>query len=235
MAIIDSIKTAMPVPVRKVLGRMRAAFRRVVLDLAIRRVAALPAGTMPGTTTLAVLRYGWGNTGWSAKPEYIAEIARRALQSRGPILECGSGLSTILLGLLADKSGLRVWALEHDSGWHERNRQTLARYGIRGVELCYAPLTAHGGFDWYSPPLERMPRDFGVVICDGPPETTPGGRYGLFPVMKDCLAADCVVLLDDTKRPGERKILERWAKENGTTSTFGGSEESYAIVTIQPS
>ncbi len=235
MTLVDAIKRAMPVPLRKILARVHAIFRRSVLDLAIRRVAALPAHAMPGSCTLAALRYGWGNTGWSAKPEYIEEIARLAMKATGPVLECGSGLSTILLGLLAGKMGLRVWALEHDPGWHERNRAILEQYGIRSVELCYAPLIAHGRFDWYSPPLERMPRSFSFVVCDGPPDSTPGGRYGLLPVMKDYMAPDCIVLLDDTKRPGERKILERWAREAGTASVFGGAEQSYAIVTIRSS
>lgn len=54
----------------------------------------------------------------------------------GPILEWGSGLSTVLLGLAAQRQGNTVWSLEHDPLWAGRVASTLDRYGVTSVRLC---------------------------------------------------------------------------------------------------
>jgi hypothetical protein len=58
-----------------------------------------------------------------------------------------------------------------------------------------------------------MPPAFQLVICDGPPGETPGGRYGLWPVLGQRLAPGAVILLDDADRPGEEEVLRRWSTE----------------------
>ncbi len=65
------------------------------------------------------------------------------------------------------------------------------------------------------------------MVCDGPPETTRGGRYGLVPVMLEKLRADCTILLDDGAREGERETAERWAKLLGCTPEIIGTEKPY--------
>lgn len=175
---------------------------------------------------------GWGNHGWSANIDYLEKISRLAMVTPGYILECGSGLSSLLLGLLAEKGRIRMWSLEHDSDWFDRNRETLERYGVQAVKLCLAPLREYEGFSWYAPSQGSLPAKFSLVICDGPPGTTPGGRYGLLPVMKQQLTDECVVLLDDAHREEERQILERWRKEYGTKHLFAGPEGRYAVVTF---
>ena len=51
--------------------------------------------------TLAWLRQGWGNEGYSADTSYLEAIRHWASRVHGPILECGSGLTTLLLGIVA--------------------------------------------------------------------------------------------------------------------------------------
>jgi len=62
-----------------------------------------------------------------------------------------------------------------------------------------------------------MPRRFALVVCDGPPADTPGGRYGLVPVMREHLSRGCVILLDDAEREHERTIALRWQTELSTS------------------
>lgn len=73
-----------------------------------------------------------------------------------------------------------------------------------------SPLKDYGDFCWYDAPLESMPDSFSLVICDGPPGATKGGRYGLVPFMRDRLRSGCVILLDDAEREEERTIAARW-------------------------
>ena len=77
-----------------------------------------------------------------------------------------------------------------------------------------------------------MPKDFSLVICDGPPARTPGGRYGLLPVMKSHLRPGCVILLDDVSRLEEREIIARWAEESGAKYSFEGAEKPFGILTL---
>ena len=78
------------------------------------------------------------------------------------------------------------------------------------MHLCLAPLRSYGEYQWYTPPRDAMPGRFSLVICEGPPGHTPGGRYGLLPVMHDRLAPGTVILLDDAARESEAQMLLKW-------------------------
>jgi Methyltransferase domain len=174
------------------------------------------------------VRMGWGNEGWSADTAYLEAVCNWAGQVKGPILECGSGLTTLLLGLIA---GDQVTTLEHLPKWKNRVQQTAAKYSVP-VNLFTAPLVDYGGFHWYSlPPL--LPAGFELVICDGPPSATVGGRYGLLPVAGSLLAQNAVILMDDVERSDEQAIIARWKREFGVRSEeHATSEGAYAVVRL---
>ena len=78
-----------------------------------------------------------------------------------------------------------------------------------------------------------MPR-FHLVICDGPTETTPGGRYGILRVMAAHLADDAIVLLDDADTAIGRAALARWQDEGlARVELREGPDGAFAIVTVQ--
>jgi hypothetical protein len=79
------------------------------------------------------------------------------------------------------------------------------------VHIRPAPLEEKGEFAWYRVP-NGLPDWFALVICDGPPGTTEGGRYGLMPVMRERLTGS-IIVLDDTNRTKEQAILNRWCSE----------------------
>lgn len=171
---------------------------------------------------------GWGNEGWSADTAYLKALCRWASQVQGPILECGSGLSTILLGIVAPG---RVTTLEHLPKWQERVQQAAKLHSI-GINVLAAPLVDYGGFAWYSL-SESLAKNYELVICDGPPSDTPGGRYGLLPVARRLLAKNGVILMDDVERHDERVIIERWKSEFGIIcEEHRTSSGAYAIVRV---
>lgn len=165
---------------------------------------------------LARLREAWGNGKWSARVDYLYACLALALRGSGPILECGSGLTTLVLGVASRHSGRPVISLEHDAGWARATKESLCQHELAQVAVRHAPLKDYGGFQWYDISGLDLPGDFSLVVCDGPPGSTPGGRYGLMPVMHDFLSSDCLILLDDTERPGEQEVLARWQREFGT-------------------
>jgi len=211
---------------------LRPACRELVFQRAMKRFLADPmACARAGHPVLRDLVYGWGNEPSSAQDEYLAACIVEASAAEGPILECGSGLSTLIVGEIARRRGLAHWALEHTTRWAATVIARLERYGIDRTTLCVAPLRDHGDFAWYAPPLEKMPASFALVVCDGPPGTTRGGRYGLAPVVGDRLEPGCVLLLDDAGRDEERAIAKRWQEELGATIEVCGRAKPYIRMT----
>lgn len=181
---------------------------------------------------LSDLEYGWGNAGWSGQPEYLQACARAAMSGDAPILECGSDVSTLVVGSVAQPAGRTLWSLEHLPQWAARVQQCLDAYGITAVRLCVAPLRDYGPFEWYAPPLSELPAQFGVVICDGPPSMTRGGRYGLLPMMRARLQPGSVILLDDAVREDERSIAERWSREFHCAYVRHGKDKPFFQITL---
>lgn len=211
---------------------MKRIWRRRKLGKAIAEISALDAGKIPNQDLLERLRDGWGNVGASAGAEYLENMYRLAVEADGPILECGTGVSTILLGLAAKKNAnVKIWSFEQSPEWAGQIKKALDRHGL-DVKVCDTPLRDFGDYSWYEKPTEPIPDDFRLVVCDGPPGSTPGGRYGLFPQISSNFASNCKVMLDDANREKEQQALERWQNENDLKVDFGGQERAYALITV---
>ena len=221
--------------IREIRDRAIKYVREYYFRRALSEIASLPAGEFPNHQLLQRLWTGWGNQSYSGHPEYLEEVIRRAATTSDPVLECGSGLTTILLGLFAGRRGINVWTLEHDPEWYHRMAVAMRRYRIEGVELTLAPLCSYGDFVWYGTPIDRMPKRFGLVVCDGPPQkTTKGDRYGLLPVMRESLNAGSVILFDDVKPEGPDPIVSRWVQEVRASAKVFSSRpsDSYAVIVV---
>jgi hypothetical protein len=190
------------------------------LDPVIEKLASLKKDEVPSRNLLSELLTEWSNDAYVANLDYLEEVAKTSIASDGPILECGSGATTILLAALAARRGVEVWSLEHSSEWHQRVVGVLRGEGLGSMNVALVPLISYGDFDWYAPPLARMPSNFSLVICDGPPGTTKGGRHGLIPIMGDRMSSHCIVLLDDAGRDGEQQLMSRWEIEAGFDARF---------------
>ena len=227
MSALRQLKRMVPAPLKRAAkgALLDRTFRR-----GVRRVASLPCGVVPTRESLNDLLAGWGNEGFAAQVDYLEEVSRRAAETSGPILECGSGLTSVMLGLLAGRRGIQTWSLEHVSEWRARVTRVLERFEIPNVQICSAPLRSFGEFDWYNAPLAALPEEFQLVICDGPPGATAGGRYGLLPVLGERLPAGSVILLDDATRPGEVEVLQRWASETKLRVSLP-DENKFAVIT----
>src|SRR5215207_5267641 len=105
----------------------KSALLAYIFRHAMRDLAKLSPGEMPSRELLKKLRLGWDNQGWDAKLGYLEEIIRRALATKGPILECGSGLTSLVLGHLVGRRKVETWSLEHNADWHRRVANAIAR------------------------------------------------------------------------------------------------------------
>lgn len=175
---------------------------------------------------LRVLSYGWGNRGFRARVEYLQRAIQFAMQSGDAILECGSGLSTLLVGYAALRQGKRQYvALEHIEQWYARTKEGLVRLRVADeVELQHRRLITYADCDWYEIDAALRARRFDLVLCDGPPSSTRGGRVGLAQLFGDALSGDCEVLLDDAQRSGEKTTLKQWRAIREIRTLEAGSD-----------
>lgn len=158
-------------------------------------------------------------SGWWALPAdtllFLSDYIGRVRPKR--ILEIGSGASTIWTGTFAKQAGASLVSLEHDGSYAEKTRTLIDQYGLTGtVSLLHAPLKPvqvdEKTFDWYDHTLlSSLDGPFDLVIVDGPPEATGDmARYPAFPLVEGLLSETCLVVLDDTHRENEKKILDDW-------------------------
>lgn len=220
-------RTLVPVWVRRGVDRVR---RNFVFCRAMRRLQASGSAEEVSATVLLDLIYGWANGSWSTGPEYAQVCMEAGEQVDGPILECGSGLSTLLLGWATRHSGAEVWAFEHKEEWADQVRKELDKYDLNNVTIFTTPLRDYGNFVWYDPPLGDLPEDFGLVVCDGPPGDVKGHRYGVVPVMREHFAPNVLILMDDADREGERRVLDKWCRSEEGMYSIEGNEETFAKV-----
>jgi hypothetical protein len=197
--------------------KIKSINRERRLGAAMRRFASVAENRIPAGDDLADLGRAWGEDGYRAVGGYLEEVARRAVEARGPILEIGSGLTTLILGALTARRGLPVWTLEHHPHYFRQTQESIKTHNLPNLHLTFAPLRDYGEFCWYDAPLDTLPRDFSLVIADGPPGDVKGGRFGLLPVLRSHFASEVIVLLDDAEREQEKVVLRRWECEFGLT------------------
>jgi predicted O-methyltransferase YrrM len=181
---------------------------------------------------LTELCTNWGNESWPAKEELLAAIAAHAWETKGTILECGCGLSTVLLALIARHKGQRVVSIEHIEDYAIAIRSTLRRFDLANVEILVSPLVAYQDYDWYELPEGTFgEQEISLVVCDGPPEATRGCRHGVLPVTLPFLRHGAVILLDDVQAGGA-SVLARWKKEYGLDAVIEGVVKPYGRIVI---
>jgi glycosyltransferase involved in cell wall biosynthesis len=125
------------------------------------------------------------------------------------IVECGSGLSTVVLARYALFTGATVLSLEHQRNYYNQTRNLLQRYGVEsGVKLTLCDLVG-------SPPMydHDIPEGVDFLLIDGPPEAT-GGRASTLPAVLPYMATGWQAWLDDSTRVLERTALQAWKKEH---------------------
>lgn len=212
MSMLPLVKKVIPGSVK---DKLKSINRDRRLDAAMNQLAAVPANEVPGEDVLTELAEAWGEDGYRAGSGYLEEVARWATRAQGPVLEIGSGLTTLILGSIVGRRGLPVWTLEHHPDYFGNTEAKLNRYDLANVHLTLAPLRDYGDFCWYDPPRAELPREFSLIVADGPPGDVKGGRFGLLPVLRSHFASGAVVLLDDAERPKEKAVLQQWASEYG--------------------
>lgn len=152
------------------------------------------------------------NNNYAADPGVLALLVGVARKCRGPIIETGSGLSSLAMGAVSDS---QVYSLEHVDFYAGQTISWCESAGVSNVGVCYAPLKDF----WYDVDRFDLPKKFALGFCDGPPRLY-GTRMRFF----DVIAPRCsAVVVDDIKQDIKyaRKV-EEWGLAHGFSMTILG-------------
>lgn len=160
---------------------------------------------------------------WSTYPDFLKVIVSK-LQKEKPItvVECGSGVSTIVSAYIFKKNNQgHIFSLEHDKLYYNISKNEIKRQQIEEyITLIYAPLKIFKikgkMWTWYdTSEIKKRIKKIDFLLVDGPPGfLQKHSRYPAFPVLKKFFHKNTAVVLDDSDRPDEREIVNRWLLEN---------------------
>jgi predicted O-methyltransferase YrrM len=150
---------------------------------------------------------------FAADAGVLALVVGIARKCRGPIIEAGSGLSSVLMGAVTDQ---KIYSLEHEPRYADQTLAWAEKIVAENVGLCCAPLKDY----WYDlSQFPELPRKFAFGFCDGPPRLY-GTRMKFFEV----LGPRCeVIAVDDFNSDNNyARLVHEWAAANGRTVTVLG-------------
>jgi tRNA A58 N-methylase Trm61 len=177
--------------------------------------APLPGSDTDAWQILSPLMTQGGYLPWtsgSMRPAAIVEICNEVVHSsRSHIVECGSGVSTVLLArLLRERGSGTITSLEHDPHWARLIAAQLEREALTTIaQVLLAPLGEDSGWYEFDEPLGPVD----LLIVDGPPAYEPGDELRRAPALEHFdaqLMPGSVVILDDLDRGGEQQVIADW-------------------------
>ena len=151
--------------------------------------------------------FQFGENEWAADPEVLALCVGLARKCRGPIIETGSGLSSVLMAVANPEQ--EVHALEHLELYAERTKAMAKEAGADNLTVHCVPSNDY----WYDLGKTGIRHSkFAFGFCDGPPRMF-GTRWRFF----EELAPKCMAIAvddygTDYKYAGR---VNDWAAING--------------------
>lgn len=187
------------------------------------------------------LPFGW----WAMEPEGLVTLLSH-IQLHRPrvIVECGAGLSTLLIGNLIkqNRSG-HLYSVEEDKNWHRTMSDLINVQGLEEwITLVHAPLEPYSVGDghevkWYSTEalkqaLSTVDR-IGLLIVDGPKTVDQLSRFPALPHFASMVDGNTLLVLDDANRPQEAYVIDEWQKRyNLSVKIHEGPKRKQAYIRV---
>lgn len=180
------------------------------------------------------LVYYWGNASMAAGEDYAKACMEWGFTPNKNIVECGSGLSSLLAAAAGLTNNTFIYSLEDHAFWASKMQALATKHGLTNLTILHAPIADFGDFAWYQPKESLLPETIDVALCDGPLGATKGGRIGLLPRLHSKFHPATVVLLDDFDRVGEKLTADAWCADYNMSITAVKGKKSYATLVFLP-
>lgn len=145
------------------------------------------------------------NNTYGALEDVLVLCAIMARKADGPIIEAGSGLTTIIMAAVSEHP---VYCLEHDPIWAAQLGEMIAESGVSNIGVCLCPIK-DGWYDLTDYEAE-LPERFALGLNDGPPRAL-GSRMGFYGRFGHC--TDTIIVDDADDRAYGTAIVE-WCEDN---------------------
>ncbi|MFK8104938.1 MAG: O-methyltransferase [Saprospiraceae bacterium] len=161
--------------------------------------------------------------GYVASPDFLAILADLVLtKETKTIVECGSGVSTIVNAYLLEKLNAEghIYSLDNDAHYAGITRDNIAYHDLSDwATIVHAPIQdftlGQAAWKWYATDfLKDLPTSIDLIVVDGPPSTLQkNARYPALPLLFDRLSPTACIIVDDCNRSEDKASVERWLKE----------------------
>lgn len=157
--------------------------------------------------------FQFAGNAYAADAGTLALVTGIARKCRGPIIETGSGLSSVVMAAVSQGP---VYSLEHDALYAAQTLKWAETAGVSNLGICHAPLTDEC---WYNLDGLELPNKFAFGFCDGPPRIY-GTRMRFF----ETFGPRCTMIaVDDMKTDNNfAQAVYAWAEANGREVTIMG-------------
>jgi hypothetical protein len=151
----------------------------------------------------------------AGSPDFFKVIVEHCIKLQPKVIvEAGSGVSSVVISewLRSVNSDARHYALDH---LEKYAMETAAKVENPDSSVLYAPLKSYrldgSDWKWYDVSGLNTVENIDLLIIDGPPEDIQKeARFPALPLLFDKLSDKAVIILDDTNRPDEQAIIQKW-------------------------
>jgi predicted O-methyltransferase YrrM len=149
------------------------------------------------------------NNPWGAANGLLYIAVAAARKADGPIIESGSGLTTVVMAAAAPDQ--TVYCLEHNPHFANQTRAMALACGVTNIAIVHCGIKD----GWYDIE-DELPEHFALGLNDGPPRQL-GDRMRFFDVFGDRCA---MIINDDADEAAYASQLTTWADSRGRVIAF---------------
>lgn len=209
---------------RRAAASRRTALHNCVLDL-------IDKGADPKSSNTAVKLYDlWGDTLDPARESFVRSCLMECENAEGHVLMSSASLMTLVLGAVsANDRNRTVWCLEQDQHWTNVMRSWLDQYAIKGTYVISAPPAVRGGLVHYKIDTKHLPRNIGLVMCDGL-SASPSSTLSTLLSVSPHLAENFTVFARKVRLDEDGALLKRWAAKNDATFVVVNKRDGFVKI-----
>lgn len=159
----------------------------------------------------------WDNP-YALSHEALFTAVQLARKAKGPILECGAGLSTLCMAAATDQP---IISLESVPMWATRVAKQAKAFGLGNVDVRLSEPKEYPGGQWYD---EIPDEQFSLVLCDG-----IENRAVIFDVMRGQIEG-AIMLVDDISRAPWRKDVDAYCASAGRTLHIIDGQRPFGLI-----
>lgn len=183
--------------------------------------------------------------GWAGSPDFLLKLVELVItESPNYVVELGSGVSSVVLGLALDKFNKgRLLSIDHEFEFAQKTKKFIDINKLDEiVEVKHCPLSKYqyeeSIWQWYDLSKINFEEKIDLLVVDGPPRKIQNkSRFPALTILINKLSPEATIVLDDANRENEIEVIKEWEiylKENEINYTlYNHSEYEKGMVIIK--